>query len=94
MHQSDFTVFRDRIAEACHLRNMPQAKLYARVGLGGRRAVDFELSGVSAIDINRLALIAEQLDVSLDWLLGRTNVMSVLEMPEPEPPKRKAKKPA
>jgi hypothetical protein len=38
--------------------------------------------------------IAVALDLSLDWLLGRSNVMSVMEMPEdfkPEPP-RKGKK--
>jgi hypothetical protein len=35
------------------------------------------------------------LDVSVDWLLGRTNLMDLLEMPdlqEREPPKKKARK--
>ena len=33
--------------------------------------------------------IADALDVSLDWLIGRSNVMDVMEMPEP--PKKKGK---
>jgi hypothetical protein len=42
---------------------------------------------------DRLAKVADRLDVSVDWLLGRTNVMSVMEMPElAESPKGKAKK--
>jgi hypothetical protein len=35
----------------------------------------------------------EVLDVSLDWLVRRSNVMDVMEMLEPEPSKRKAKSP-
>ncbi len=49
----------------------------------------FRFIGIEAIDIHRLAQIADVLEVSLDWLMGRSNVMSVPEMPdfpEPEPP--------
>jgi hypothetical protein len=33
-------------------------------------------------DLYRLCQIADVLDVSLDWLTGRSNVMDVMEMPE------------
>jgi hypothetical protein len=42
-------------------------------------AVDLHFAGVRALDIYRLAGIADELGVSLDWLLGRTDVM---ELPE------------
>jgi hypothetical protein len=63
------------------MRGMTHQKLCSGVGLGGRR-IDILYSGLRALDIERLAQIADRLDVSIDWLLGRTNVMSVLEMPQ------------
>jgi transcriptional regulator with XRE-family HTH domain len=72
--QSDFSLFRDRLAEACHMRDMTEHQLCRSIGLTGRTEVDFELFGLKAIDINRLAQIADRLDVSTDWLLGRSDV--------------------
>jgi hypothetical protein len=40
------------------------------------------LTGSVSIDFYRLCQIADALDVSLDWLTGRSNVMDVLVMPE------------
>ncbi|MGA7329639.1 MAG: hypothetical protein WBX25_35455 [Rhodomicrobium sp.] len=92
---SNFSVFRERLREACRIRNMTHTRLCSAVGFGGRRAIDLDVHGLRAVDIDRLAWIADGLDVSIDWLLGRTNVMNVLEMPElSEPPKRKEKKSA
>jgi hypothetical protein len=53
---------------------------------------NLSLSGPGALDFYWLCQIADALDVSLDWLLGRSNVMSAMEMPEdftPEAPERK-----
>ncbi len=75
--ESDFTVLRSKLAAACRKRNVshdPQS----------RAAVDLHFAGVRALDIYRLARIADELDVSVDWLLGRTDAM---ELPEA---KRKA----
>ena len=47
------------------------------VGLGGRRLIDFEVFGLKALDVYRLAQIADRLDVSIDWLLGRSDTMDV-----------------
>jgi hypothetical protein len=48
------------------------------------------LTGPGAIDLWRVCQIADVLDVSLDWLTGRSNVMDVMETPEP--PKRRGKR--
>ncbi len=90
--RTDFSVFRERLVEACRVRGVSEHQLYRSIGLSGRRAVDFELFGLKGIDIQRLGQIADRLDVSIDWLLGRTTVMEVSALPEP--PKQKAKKTA
>jgi hypothetical protein len=41
--QSDFSVFRERLAEACRARNMTNEGLCRSLGLGGRRAIDFHI---------------------------------------------------
>ena len=53
--------------------------LAANIGLGGRRTVDLEHAGLRALDIYRLAQIADRLDVSIDWLLGRSKTMELRE---------------
>ena len=74
---TDFSVFRERLAEACRARNMTSDKLCRSIGLGARRVIDLEYLGLKVLDIHRLAQIADRLDVSIDWLLGRTNVMEL-----------------
>jgi hypothetical protein len=76
MH-SDFSLFRERLAHACHVRNITHDRLCASIGLGGRRSVDLDFSGLKALDIYRLAQIADRLEVSVDWLLGRSDVMEL-----------------
>ena len=90
--RTDFAVFRERLAEACRARGTTETKVCSRIGLGAKRAIHLALAGPQAIDVWRLCQIADQLDVSLDWLTGRSNVMDVMEMAEefePEPPRRK-----
>ena len=43
-------VFRDRLAEACRVRNMTGSALCRSIGLGGRRQVDFHIQGAKALD--------------------------------------------
>lgn len=78
MH-SDFSVFRKHLAHACRLRKVPEDRL----GAGG--AVDLHFAGLRALDIYRLAHIADQLDVSVDWLLGRSDVMELPRAKTPRP---------
>jgi hypothetical protein len=91
--RTDFNLFRERLAKACAARDKTESKICQQIGLGGRRAITLALTGPGAIDLWRVCQIADVLDVSLDWLTGRSNVMDVVEMPELEQPKRKAKKP-
>jgi hypothetical protein len=75
---TNFSLFRDRFAEACRIREMKPEAVYRSVGIGGRRALDLESVGVlRALDLYRVCQIADRLNVSLDWLLGRSDVMEV-----------------
>jgi hypothetical protein len=40
-------------------------------------AVSLHFAGVRALDIYRLARIADELNVSVDWLLGRSDMMEL-----------------
>ncbi len=55
-------------------------------------AVELHFAGLKALDVYRLAEIADRLDVSVDWLLGRSASMEVprpkVEMPKPRLRKR------
>jgi hypothetical protein len=88
--RTDFSVFPGRLAEACRVRNVTRDSLCRSIGLGRRRAADFLLFGLKAINLYRLTQIADSLEVSIDWLLGRSNVMEVAGTPER--PKKRAKK--
>ncbi len=73
MH-SDFTVFHEHLAEACRDRKKSPDPLCAW-------AMELHFAGVRALDIYRLAKIADELDVSVDWLLGRSDMMEVPRHP-------------
>jgi hypothetical protein len=88
MH-TNLNLFRERFTEACRVHNMTESKLCSGIGLSGRRGLRLSLSGPGAIDVYRLCQIADALDVSVDWLTGRSNVM---EMPDIKPPPRHAVK--
>jgi Cro/C1-type HTH DNA-binding domain len=81
MH-TDFSVLRERLAEACRSRSMSHLALCRGIGLSSRKSVDLEYNPLKALDLYRLTQIADALEVSIDWLLGRSNVMSVMEKPE------------
>ncbi len=78
--QSDFTVLRENLEAACRERNMAHDPLCAA-------AVDLHFAGVRALDIYRLAKIADSLQVSVDWLLGRSDCM---ELPKAQATMRQA----
>jgi hypothetical protein len=72
--QSDFTVFREHLAEACRDRKKTPDPLCAA-------AMHLHFAGVRALDVYRLAKIADELDVSVDWLLGRSDMMELPRHP-------------
>jgi hypothetical protein len=80
---TDFSLFRDRFAEACRVRDMKPDAVYRSIGLGARRTQSVGV--LRALDLYRVCQIADRLDVSLDWLLGRSDVM---ELPQAKNSKR------
>ena len=72
---TDFGVFRERLAQTCRARNITSDKLCRSIGLGARRVIEY--SGLKVLDIYRLAQIADRLEVIIDWLLGRSDVMEL-----------------
>ncbi|MGA7328386.1 MAG: hypothetical protein WBX25_28820 [Rhodomicrobium sp.] len=44
---------RERLSEACRIRNITQAQLFRSIGFGGRRVIDFERSGLRVLDLYR-----------------------------------------
>jgi hypothetical protein len=79
--RTDFSVFRERLAEACRVRSMSEIALCRGIGLGCRSTINLSVAGPKALDLHCVCQIADQLDVSLDWLTGRSNVMDIMEMP-------------
>jgi hypothetical protein len=67
---TDFSVFRERLAEACRIRGMTCRLPKYRHRRPGVRALDVHLSGLRALDLYRVCQIADRLDVSVDWLLN------------------------
>jgi len=80
--QMDFGLFPERLEKACRARDLPLDALCHSTGLGSDNADILPVVGVKALGIFELAQIAGTLDVSIDWLLGRTNVMDVPGMPD------------
>lgn len=78
--QSNLCVLHDHLLKACRLRKKTHDHLCAA-------AVDLHFAGLKALDIYRLAQIADKLDVSVDWLLGRSDVM---ELPHPKVVRKRA----
>ena len=75
---TNFAVFRERFAEACRVRGVKPDAVYRSIGLGARRTLDMQTVGVlRALDLHRLCQIADRLNVSVDWLLGRSSVMEI-----------------
>jgi orotate phosphoribosyltransferase-like protein len=68
--QTDFSVLSGHLEQACRLRKIDHDPICAA-------AVDLHFAGVRALDIYRLAKIADELNVSVDWLLGRTDIMEL-----------------
>ena len=74
---TDFGIFRERLVEACAARNVTEHELRSSLGPGAWRAVELYLSGIQTLDVEHLDQIADKLQVSADWLLGRSSIMDL-----------------
>ena len=48
---TNFSVRCERLAQACRARNLKSDKLCRSIGLGARRVIDLEYSGLKVLDI-------------------------------------------
>jgi hypothetical protein len=75
--QTDLSLFQERLENACRTRDLTVDTLCNCSGLSSYEAGLLTILGVKALDIFELAQIAGTLDVSIDWLLGRTDQMEL-----------------
>jgi hypothetical protein len=68
--QTDFTVLRAKLAAAYGKRKITRDPR-------SQAAVALHFAGLRSLDIYQLAAIADQLNVSVDWLLGRSDLMEL-----------------
>lgn len=68
--QSNFSLFREHLTRAYRLRNISYDPVCSA-------AVDLHFAGLRALDVYKLAKIADEPDVSMDWLLGRSERMEL-----------------
>jgi hypothetical protein len=66
------SLFKARLREACEAKGMTLDKLMGSIGIGPKKVIAIEVAGLRELDIHRLLQIADRLDVSLDWLMGRS----------------------
>jgi hypothetical protein len=59
--RTDFSLFRERLAEACRARNLTKAKICQGIELGAKRAQNLSVTGPGAIDLYRVCQIADAL---------------------------------
>jgi hypothetical protein len=84
---NNLSILRERLAEACRLRNTMFFNVCRGLFIAPNRAYQLELRPEN-LTIAQLVYIAGALDVSLDYLLGRTDDS---EAHKPAPRKAKAR---
>jgi transcriptional regulator with XRE-family HTH domain len=72
MAYSQPSLFKERLREACEAKGVTVDKLLRSIGMGSKNVLLVEFAGLRKLDIHRLLQIADRLDVSLDWLMGRS----------------------
>ena len=72
MASSQPSLFKERLREACEAKGTTVEKLLRSIGMGSKNVLLVEFAGLRKLDIHRLLQIADRLDVSLDWLMGRS----------------------
>ena len=67
---SDLSLFPSRFDYACRAKRMSPREVAERAGLPGDAGRDLHVTAIH-LPLYRLCFVADALDVSLDWLLGR-----------------------
>jgi hypothetical protein len=72
---TDFDLFRNRLTEACRVRGVMHDAVASE--LVAAAFLDLQFAGLRTLDLYRVCQIADRLDVSVDWLVGRSDVMEI-----------------
>jgi transcriptional regulator with XRE-family HTH domain len=72
MKKCDLSVLPYRFTEAYKMREMTSADVVRRIGLPPQRELQID-AGLRDISVYRLCQMADVLNVSIDWLTGRTD---------------------
>ncbi len=67
---SDLSLFPSRFDYACRAKRMSPREVAERAGLPSDAGRDLHVTAIH-LPLYRLCYVADALDVSLDWLLGR-----------------------
>jgi transcriptional regulator with XRE-family HTH domain len=67
---TDISQFPHRFVDACKARRISPAQVAERAGLPADAGRDLAMTAIH-LPLYRLCYVADALDVSLDWLLGR-----------------------
>ena len=67
---TDLSVFPSRFVDACKARSLSPQQVAEKAGLPSDAGRDLAVTAVH-LPLYRLCFVADALDVSLDWLLGR-----------------------
>jgi len=67
---TDISQFPHRFVDACRARSLSPQQVAERAGLPAEAGRDLAITAIH-LPLYRLCYVADALDVSLDWLLGR-----------------------
>ncbi len=67
---TDISQFPHRFVDACRARSLSPQQVAERAGLPADAGRDLAMTAIH-LPLYRLCYVADALDVSLDWLLGR-----------------------
>ena len=76
-------LMKERLREARDDYGLTQRELGELIGVGKSVIMALEnVTAMKAIHLEHLVAVAETLDVSIDWLFGRTNRAGMVEVPK------------
>jgi hypothetical protein len=79
--RTDFGLFQS-VAETCQAGRVTEPELSSSTGFAPRRKIALRVTCPDALDLYRICQIADVLEVSSDWLMGRLNVIEMQEPPK------------
>ena len=73
----ELTYLRKKLIELREANNINQSDLANYLGISQNTYSDYELGKIKKIPLEKIIMIANYYEVSIDFLTGRTNVMNI-----------------